>query len=274
MKKVKEKIFMFPIISSVIISLIAGAIVFISVPVMVTNQSEQQLVDYLTGIVEQTGAGLLLILLLKKLGIFEKSGFHRTIRELWIIWPAILFILFNASDVLSGKMKIDVTRPFLILAFVLVYLSTGFFEEILCRGVMFSLLLHKWGKTKGGCYLAMIVSGIMFGMLHFVHYFMGDASMLATVTQVIYAAMIGTFFAACVVRNKSIYPAILLHGIVDISGSFGEIAVGGGINKSYQTMTFPVAMILIIIALPLFLYGLFIVRKEFQNGMNQTPEGK
>lgn len=184
-----------------------------------------------------------------------------------MVWPIFLFILLNASDMLTGEIKIDVTRPVVILAFVIVYLSTGLFEEILCRGLVFSLIISKWGRKRSGCYMAMILSSILFGMLHFIHYFLGNASLIATISQVIYATFIGVFFAASVIRNQSIYPAIILHGIVDIAGSLGEISVGGGINKRYITMSLEGAVICVIIALPLFLYGLFIVRKEEGSGL-------
>jgi len=269
MKNLKEIILRYPLISSILIVAVSISITSISLPVIIAQNFNQQMVDYLSGIIEQVTVTILLIILLKKLGLYEKAGFSFKIRKIWLAWPIILFVILNASDLLTGNIKIDIAKPWMILAFVIVYLSTGLFEEVLCRGLVFSVLINKWGKTRSGCYLAMILCSVLFGMLHFIHYFLGNASMLATITQVIYATFIGAFFSACVVRNHSIYPAIMLHGIVDIAGSLGEISVGGGINKGYMTMSFEGAVILIIIALPLFLYGLFLVRKEFQNGMNE-----
>lgn len=178
-----------------------------------------------------------------------------------------LFILLNASDMITGTIKIDITRPLVILAFVMVYLSTGLFEEVLFRGLVFPLMIKKWGRKRSGCYMAMILSSMLFGILHLVHYFLGDSSLIATIAQIIYATFIGVFFAACVIRNYSIYPAIMLHGIFDITGSLKEIAVGGGINR-YISMSLEEAIICVIITLPLFVYGIFIVRKEFEKGMN------
>lgn len=268
MKNLKEKILRYPLISSILIVVVSISITFISLPVIITQNFNQQMVDYLSGIIEQVTVAILLIMLLKKLGLYEKAGFSFEIKKLWLVWPIILFIILNASDLLTGTIKINMAKPWMILAFVIVYLSTGLFEEVLRRGFVFSILVNKWGKTRSGCYLSMILSSTLFGMLHFIHYFMGNASLLATLTQVIYATFIGVFFSACVVRNQSIYPAIILHGMVDTAGSFGEISIGGGINKGYITMPFEGAIVLIIIALPLFLYGLFLVRKEFRNGIH------
>lgn len=268
MKKLKEIILKYPFVSSIFIAGVTIAITSIPLPSIISQNMESQLADYLLGIIEQIAVSIFLVIGLKKLGLYEKAGFSFKIKSMWLVWPIFLFILLNASDMLTGEIKIDTTRPLVILAYLMVYLSTGFFEEILCRGLIFSLLINKWGRKRSGCYLAMILSSILFGMAHFIHYFLGDASFIATIAQVIYATFIGVFFVACVVRNHSIYPAIILHGIVDIAGSLRDIAVGGGINKGYITMPLDAAAICVIIALPLFLYGLFIVRKEFRNGIN------
>lgn len=266
MKNIKEILLKYPLMSSILIVAMSISVTFIKLPVIITQNFDEQLVEYLTGIIEQVGVTVLLVIVLKKIGLYQKAGFSLKIKNIWLVWPIILFILLNASDMLTGTIKIDITKP--ILAFVIVYLSTGLLEEIMCRGLVFSLLINKWGETRSGCYQAMILSSVIFGMFHFIHYILGDASMLATITQIIYATFIGVFFTACVVRNHSIYPAIILHGILDIADSFGEISVGGGINKGYQSMPLEVAVLLVIIALPLLLYGLFLVRKEFQNGIN------
>jgi membrane protease YdiL (CAAX protease family) len=268
MKKLKEIILKYPFVSSIIIVGVAIALTSIPLPSAISHNMENQFADYLPGIIEQAAVSILLVIVLKKLGLYEKAGFSLKIKNMWLVWPILIFILLNASDMLTGEIKIDITRPLVILAYLLVYLSTGFFEEILCRGLVFSLLINKWGRKRRGCYMAMIISSIVFGMAHFIHYFLGDASLIATIAQTIYATFIGVFFVACVIRNHSIYPAIILHGILDIAGSLRDISVGGGINKGYITMPLEVAAIYVIITLPLFLYGFFIVRKEFRNVIN------
>lgn len=272
MKRLKEIILKYPFVSSIIIVGVAIAITYIPLTSMLSQNMEIQLADYLSGIIEQIAVSIFLVIGLKKLGLYERAGFSLRIKSMWLVWPILLFILLNASDMLTGEIKIDTTRPLVILAYLMVYLSTGFFEEILCRGLVYSLLINKWGRKRSGCYLAMILSSVLFGMVHFIHYFLGNASLIATIAQAIYATFIGVFFVACVVRNHSIYPAIILHGIVDIAGRLREIAVGGGINKGYITMPLEGAVVCVIIALPLFLYGLFIVRKEYRNGIIKSGQ--
>lgn len=263
MNKAKNHILKQPLIFSLFILALSVAITFIPLSPLFCGIFEEQAAGYIAGIIEQTMVTFMLIHLLKKLGLIEKAGFKRKSKELWILWPIIPFVLLNASDFLTGSLAIDKSKPLLVILFVLVYLSTGLFEETLCRGVIFNLMLNKWEKSKGGYYLAVMLSSVLFGLVHFIHYFLGDASLIATITQVIYASFIGVFFCACVVRNQSIYPAMILHGIVNIAGSLDEIAVNGGINKAFRTISVEGAIICVIIVLPLFVYGLFVVRKEF-----------
>ena len=67
---------------------------------------------------------------------------------------------------------------------------------------------------------------------------------------------------AIVIRRESIYPAIIWHGIFDITLDLKEIAVGGGIFKGYMDMSIEQAIKCDIIMLPLFVYGLSIIRNE------------
>jgi uncharacterized protein len=73
----------------------------------------------------------------------EKAVFSSKIKSMWLVWHIFLFILLNDSDVLNGEIKNDKIRPLVILAYLMVYLSTVFFEEILCSGLVFSQVGKK-----------------------------------------------------------------------------------------------------------------------------------
>lgn len=251
------------VVFSILIMAVSLAITFIPLDSLFVTSLGQQSSEYLSGIIEQVLVSLVLIVILKKLDLLKDAGFTKPKewKDLWIVWPMVLFAIFNGSNVFFGDMAIDYSNPLRIVLFILVYLSTGLLEETLCRGVILSVMIKKWGSTKKGYYGALLLSSTLFGFSHIIHYFMHHTSFLATMTQVVYAIFIGVFFGACVLRNKSIYPAIILHGIVDITGGFKEIAVNGGIDKTYHTMSVSNAVALILITLPFLLYGLFIVRK-------------
>ncbi|BCN32896.1 CPBP family intramembrane glutamic endopeptidase [Anaeromicropila herbilytica] len=271
MNQTRKFILKRPVIFSLAIIIISVALTSIPLSFLFDSICGQQEAEYIVGILEQTVVSVILILFLKKIDYLKKAGFQRKCNELWILWPMICFILLNASDYL-GSVAIDKSKPLLILLFVLVYLSTGLFEETLCRGVVFTVMLEKWGGSKRGYYSAILLSSLIFGLTHFIHYILGDSSFLYTVTQVIYASFVGVFFCASMIRNRSIYPAMLLHGLFDIAGSLKEIAVNGGIDKSYKTTTLDETVVCVIILLPLFVYGLFIIRKEYEKHVISQKE--
>ncbi|WP_198283747.1 CPBP family intramembrane glutamic endopeptidase [Clostridium cellulovorans] len=84
------------------------------------------------------------------------------------------------------------------------YLSTGLFEEVLCRGVILTVMLRKWGNSKVGIYLSVITSSLIFGTAHIANFLSNRSLLLATVTQITFAFFIGVFFATCFLRNKTI----------------------------------------------------------------------
>lgn len=221
---------------------------------------------FLEGIIEQMMVAFATFLLLKKAGMEKEAGFCSLGKEIWLMFPAVYLILLNLSGLLAGEMEFGMVRPERAILFLMVYLSTGFFEEILCRGLMLPLFLKKYGNTKKGAYLALVMSSLLFGMAHFTGFFMGRQSLLAAVAQMMYATSFGVFAGACVVRMKSIYPMVLLHAVINISGELGELVDDCVLNRGYYTISLDKAVFLVILALPLLLYGLFLVRKEFKNG--------
>ena len=54
---------------------------------------------------------------------------------------------------------------------------------------------------------------------------------------------------------------MLLHAAFDFAGNLPEIAVGGGLELTAAPIRPMDALVTILITLPLFLYGLFLLRK-------------
>ena len=229
-----------------------------------SNFMDFQSASYLVGIVEQGGVSILLILLLKKLGLLEASGFTKPSqwKQVWIIWPILLYTILNgATAPFDGTLTIDTGKPVLILLFALLYLSTGFLEEILFRGFTLSVLLRKWGSSRKQIYWVVMLSNLLFGSLHIVNLIMGRRTLLSTGAQIIYGTFFGVFFAACFLRNKSIWPVIITHALFDLCGNFSDIAVGSHTFRQVNNLTLHDALITSLITLPLLIYGLVVLRK-------------
>jgi len=112
-----------------------------------------------------------------------------------------------------------------------------------------------------------LVSSAIFGLAHLFNLALGRQTLLAGLTQVVYSFFFGVAFAACFLRNRSIWPAIVMHAAVDLGGSLLQtIAVGGG-QPAVVNGTIVEAASTIAITLFLFLYGLFILRKVTPENM-------
>lgn len=151
---------------------------------------------------------------LKNLDYPKSCGFIRIgyCKQWWLFWPIIIIILLQGSN-LFGDINIDKSDPIKILLFILFYLTTGFFEEALMRGVVLQALLKKWASSRKGIYFAVIISSLIFGLTHIVNYFMHRETLGGCLNQMIYATFIGVFFAACVLRTQSITMAMFFHGL-------------------------------------------------------------
>ncbi|MBI5950285.1 MAG: CPBP family intramembrane metalloprotease [Chloroflexi bacterium] len=241
---------------------------------------EKQTAFYLTIIFEQGLVGFLCLLMLASFGWLEIAGITppKKWRALWLGWPLLLFTLINMDE----GVVIDTSKPMLIVLHLLTALSTGWVEELLCRGVVTVTFLQKWGRSKKGIYFAVLASSLLFGLAHLANFIQGRKPLLNNVTQIIFSLFFGVIFAACMLRNRSIWPMMILHAAVDWAGTLREVAVGGGLRTVPPAMSPTNALISILITLPLFLYGLFLLRKvepdslpleTLQNGqINPSPK--
>jgi membrane protease YdiL (CAAX protease family) len=264
MNRLKTLSSRYPVLFSIII--IAFSVIFTEIRLEKYFKSYIgiQSASYLTGILGQGLCGLILIALISSLGLFKYAGFTKPKqwRQLWLGWPVLLLSIINGWSFFSGTMTIDTARPRLIILYVLLFLSTGLFEEILFRGVVLTVMLQKWGNNKKGIYQSVIISNLIFGLVHIINFFMGRYSLLAAIVQTGYAQFVGVFFAACLLRNNSIWPVIFLHAVFNMCGNLNEVASGGNFDfgRVFQP-TWGDALSSIIIMLPILIYGLFILRK-------------
>ena len=100
-------------------------------------------------------------------------------------------------------------------------LSVGLFEEILLRGFCFYLLWQAWRHRKGGLFAAALGQGAIFGLLHLVN--LSHSPVLDTVSQTIYATLLGIGFAGLTAYCRSIWPAVLTHASINLAGSLSDL---------------------------------------------------
>lgn len=268
MRNWKETIFKYPIIFTTIILILAIILTELKIEKFFYGFLDKQGAAYMTGFLEQGFVGLIILLMIAYLGIRKEAGFTKQghWKKIWLVWPILLYSVINGWSVFSGETSINFSKPSTLISFLLVFLSTGFFEETLCRGLVTTLLMKKWGRTKKGIYFAVLTSSILFGVFHLINFIMGRSTLITVITQMIYATFFGVFFSACLIRTRLIWPLMITHACFDICGNFDEIIKNGNFGQVVST-TVTQMISTIIILFPLFLYGLFILRKVEPNAI-------
>jgi membrane protease YdiL (CAAX protease family) len=91
-----------------------------------------------------------------------------------------------------------------------------FSEELVFRGVLLTVLLLALGRIHGAdraVLLAVVIDGIAFGLGHLANAAVLDLAFV--VPQAAFASVLGMGCAYLMAKSNSIYPAILLHAVVN-----------------------------------------------------------
>ncbi len=264
LNKLKFFIRRYPVISSLIIMLLMSVMTEIKLENLFTDSMGYQAAFYIRIALTQGLVALAAAFILSKLHILRRAGLTKpgSAKSLWLVWPIIIMSVLNGFSLLDGTMKIDFSRPLVDVLFLLAPITTGFVEELVCRGFVLTVMLDKYGRTKRGVYKAVLLSSVLFGLLHLMNLLTGRGSFIQVGSQVLYAIFFGVFFSAIFIRCKSLWPAIVAHAVFDFMGTVQEIAVGSTFNDTMGgNATLESALISLAILSPLFFYGLFLLRK-------------
>ncbi len=91
-----------------------------------------------------------------------------------------------------------------------------FTEELVFRGVLLTVLLIALGRIQGperAVLLAVVINGIAFGLAHLANAAVLDLAFV--LPQAAFASVLGIGCAYLMAKSNSIYPAILLHAVVN-----------------------------------------------------------
>ncbi len=143
---------------------------------------------------------------------------------------------------------------------VISYLIVGLAEELMCRGIVAQTLLERYGTKRSCVWKALIISGLIFGLLHTSNLSALNPSFV--VGQIISAIGAGILYGAIYFRTGNIWIIALAHGLNDIMAT-ASIWMGGVDSLSAITSlgddfsAFPV-----VIAVIEALIGVFLLRKK------------
>ena len=216
---------------------------------------------YLYSTLQELAGAAVMVLVLKKTGragiLFRRgSGFFNGL--LVGMYPLVLIgYSFFASLMFQRPENTPLLPLGRILTFVLSMMMVGVAEEFAFRGVIAQTLLEHYGTSRGGIWKACIVSGLLFGAAHLTN-ILGSAP-FGVLMQCLFAAALGTLFAAIYFRTGNIWVTVFLHGMMDISsmligGLYGTTTLAESVSGYDLSMLYSVALYLIPMA--------FLLRKK------------
>jgi membrane protease YdiL (CAAX protease family) len=148
-------------------------------------------------------------------------------KQLWVLLPALVIALDNLPwlSYFAGNMQLTHTQPLHFVLFGAYCALVGFFEEILFRGIFFSVLASIFEQTKKGFLYTYLISSVAFGVIHLLNVFTSGG---AAVLQAGYSILTGGLFGFVWIKTKNIVFPAVIHAIYNFCGLLFTANVGLG----------------------------------------------
>ncbi len=201
-------------------------------------------------IIQQVCGCVAAILLMARLKI---RLFGRIKNALYLI-PCFIIAVdnFQFSAFFQGKMQLVRTAPIEFVLFLGYCLCVGLFEELIFRGVLFSVLAGVFSKDKKGFLKTYVVSSFIFGGAHLFNGFS-----FGTLLQVGYTVLTGGLFAFCLIKTKNVLCCALAHGVYNFCGLLFDVnGLGSGV-------VFDLGTVLTMLTVSI-LVGIFVLYKTWK----------
>ncbi len=167
------------------------------------------------GIVRWPLAALLFVVMLRLRGRWAISTLGLPKRPTRLPWATIALTI--GCLILAAPLTQFWTDGSYTAAVLLSEIATGVFEELGFRGLIFCGLVTGLGRTHQRVRLAMYLSCALFGLAHG---FAGIGAVMVT-------AVLGALFLASTLELQSLWPAAILHGLLDVGVNGPDLAPDG-----------------------------------------------
>ena len=165
------------------------------------------------------------------------------------MYPLVFIGYTVFGSLVLGRPENGVLQPAArIVTFLVSMAMVGVAEEFIFRGVIAETLLEHFGTSRAGVWKACLLSGLLFGAAHLTN-ILGSA-VFGVLMQCVFAASLGTLFAAIYFRTGNIWVTVFLHGAMDIAsmligGLYGTTTVAEAVSGYDASMLFSVLLYLI-----------------------------
>ena len=174
-----------------------------------------------------------------------------------LTWVIVIIILIYKIPLelyaFTGDFAIKFPNSPLAVANLVFSLQTSFVEETIFRALVFVAMISAWGETKNGQIKAVALSSLFFGLMHMINIFIRPFGVV--LLQAIVVSLPGILYAALVLSQKSLWPAIVLHWLTNAAVNIKLVG-----SDTFQE-TLSVWIIYAIILIPIVAYSIFLIWK-------------
>jgi membrane protease YdiL (CAAX protease family) len=197
------------------------------------------------------------LLYIKRERLLELAGLSK--KKPQKTWLLIFPLVYLSGLNMLGLDAINQNNLVINLLLLITYcFSIGYSEELSIRGFLQSYLIKHSENNKKNAVKAVLISGVIFGVLHLLKF---DKGLYGELGQVFFATFIGVCFGALLLITKRLYPLIIVHAIIDFVAKMD--AMGTPLKlKVDNPQTLEEALFLVILVAPVFIYGLVLLKKN------------
>jgi hypothetical protein len=209
----------------------------------------------LTEAVGRAVASLCFLYILWRLGWLESSGVtKRGPLYAWVITLIVLaYDLVTSTVALFGSLEMfGISDPALSASVATNALTTGLIEEIPFRGIILVACVRPWRDSRRGVIKAVLYSSLLFGGSHLFHILLGRPIPQAILVAA-GAFLSGILYAAFLLRWKTIWTVVVLHGVSNAVVALRVLEAPGFAE------TVPALGLAILLQLPLVVYGAYLI---------------
>lgn len=195
-----------------------------------------------------------------RLGLLGRRGMGLPRGLLYAIFPLVLCAV--DALIMKGWPSQPLNSPPRILLFLVLTAIIGMSEDFLCRAVLAQTLLERYGNKKYGPVLAVLLSTLLFSVMHFLNIFSGG-NPGQVLLQVLNAASAGIMLATVYFTTGNIWVPVILHALWDLISMFdmedgifqSGATFAGNLNENGTVETWIVTALLLLYAFVLYRTG-------------------
>ncbi len=157
---------------------------------------------------------ILLLIGVKRLGLNLFNGLKRKpfIKNKSVLIVPIILIV---AGLIGNWTTYSEADNQLLILFTISVLLVGLVEETWLRGLILPLLIKSHIGRKQVLYVSVLLSAVLFGLLHYVNLFEHPENFWGITSQVLFGIAIGVFFGALMLRTGNVFVVAICHGSIN-----------------------------------------------------------